>query len=129
MVDSGRRYRPVAAVDDAASESCRCRRSIAANRSGRRMGYLSALAHRPGNVVVFVPLGMALAFGLGPRLARWRLLIATLIGAALSLTIELAQAGIPSRVAAVGDFLLNTVGTAAGALVACWLRDRATPAV
>ena len=82
-----------------------------------------------GNVVVFVPLGMALAFGLGPRLARWRLLIATLIGAALSLTIELAQAGIPSRVAAVGDFLLNTVGTAAGALVACWLRDRATPAV
>jgi glycopeptide antibiotics resistance protein len=72
-----------------------------------------------GNVVVFVPLGTALAFALGYSSMGRRLLMATVIGAALSLSIELTQTAIPSRVTAVSDLLLNTVGTGVGALVGC----------
>ncbi|MDY7080506.1 MAG: VanZ family protein [Chloroflexota bacterium] len=77
-----------------------------------------------GNVVVFVPLGAALAFALGDKPAGRRLLLATLAGAALSLCIELAQIAIPSRVSALDDWLLNTVGTAVGALVSIQLRNQ-----
>jgi len=71
-----------------------------------------------GNVVVFVPLGAALALALGDKPAGRRLLLATLTGAGLSLCIELAQMALPSRVAALDDLLLNTTGTAIGALAA-----------
>jgi glycopeptide antibiotics resistance protein len=74
-----------------------------------------------GNVVVFVPLGAALALALRVKPVGRRFLMATLIGAALSLAIELVQMAIPSRVTAVSDVLLNTVGTAAGAFVGCWI--------
>jgi glycopeptide antibiotics resistance protein len=77
-----------------------------------------------GNVVVFVPLGTALAFALGHKPTAQRLLTATLIGVALSLTIELAQIAIPSRVTALSDLLLNTAGTGAGALVGCGIGQR-----
>jgi glycopeptide antibiotics resistance protein len=70
-----------------------------------------------GNIVVFMPLGAALVFALGDKSARQRLLLATLVGAGLSLGIELVQMTIPSRVTAVDDLLLNTIGTATGALV------------
>ena len=70
-----------------------------------------------GNIVVFVPLGAALALALDGLSTRRRLLLATLIGAGLSLSIELLQATIPSRVTAVDDLLLNTIGTAIGALI------------
>jgi len=72
-----------------------------------------------GNVVVFVPLGASLALALGDKPAGRRLLLATLTDAGLSLCIELAQMALPSRVAALDDWLLNTVGTAIGALVVC----------
>lgn len=72
-----------------------------------------------GNVVVFAPLGAALALALGDEPVGRRLLLATLTGAGLSLCIELAQMALPSRVAALDDWLLNTVGTAIGALVVC----------
>ncbi len=66
-----------------------------------------------GNVVVFIPLGFALAMALcGKR--RWP--IAVLIGAAFGLTIEILQSTRPSRVMALDDWLLNTAGTAIGAL-------------
>lgn len=76
-----------------------------------------------GNVVVFVPLGATLALALGDKPAGRRLLLATLIGAALSLAIELAQTAIPSRVTALDDLLLNATGTASGALVVCWIQS------
>ncbi|MEE8391371.1 MAG: hypothetical protein V3S14_11330 [Anaerolineae bacterium] len=43
-----------------------------------------------GNVLVFVPLGAALALALGDQTTGRRLLLATLVGTVLSLTIELA---------------------------------------
>lgn len=82
-----------------------------------------------GNVAVFVPLGLALARALMGRPTGRRVLLATLIGAAFSLTIEVAQSMLPSRVMALDDWLLNTVGTAIGALVgsridSVWERHR-----
>ncbi len=76
-----------------------------------------------GNVVVFAPLGAALALALGDKPLVHRLLLATLIGAGLSLTIELAQTALPSRVAALDDWLLNTAGTAIGALATASLQN------
>lgn len=70
-----------------------------------------------GNVVVFVPLGAALALALSRRPARTWLALTTLAGAGLSLAIELAQSLIPTRVAALEDWLLNTVGVVLGALL------------
>ncbi|MCP4538429.1 MAG: VanZ family protein [Chloroflexi bacterium] len=70
-----------------------------------------------GNIVVFVPLGAALALALDGLSTGRRFLMATLIGAGFSLSIELLQITLPSRVTAVDDLLLNTVGTAIGALV------------
>ena len=70
-----------------------------------------------GNVVVFAPLGAAVALAMGGKPAGRRLLLAIFIGAGLSLAIELAQTTIPSRVSALDDWLLNTSGTALGALV------------
>jgi glycopeptide antibiotics resistance protein len=79
-----------------------------------------------GNVAVFVPLGLAVALALGPRPLGQRLLWATLAGAGLSLAIELIQATLPSRVSAVDDWLLNTIGTALGALAGCWIGKAGT---
>lgn len=70
-----------------------------------------------GNVIVFVPLGLALALALRGRPTERRLLLATLGGAGLSLAIEIIQLAIPTRVTALGDWLLNTAGTALGAMV------------
>ncbi|MBN1977365.1 MAG: VanZ family protein [Anaerolineae bacterium] len=70
-----------------------------------------------GNVAVFAPLGAALALALRDRPVRRRLLLATLCGAGLSLVIELIQTTMPSRVAALDDWLLNTAGAFLGAVV------------
>ena len=78
-----------------------------------------------GNVVVFAPLGAALTLALGDRSAMrrgHRLLLATLVGAGLSLVIELVQTAIPTRVAALDDWMLNAVGTAIGALFGLWVQ-------
>ena len=72
-----------------------------------------------GNVVVFLPLGMAIALALRGRPTGPRLSLATLGGAGLSLIIELIQTTIPSRVTALDDWLLNTGGTFLGALAGC----------
>ena len=80
-----------------------------------------------GNIVVFIPLGTALALAMRGRALRRRLLLATLGGAGLSLVIELIQTNIPSRVSAVDDWLLNTLGVFVGAEVACvivWRNQR-----
>jgi VanZ family protein len=72
-----------------------------------------------GNVVVFVPLGAALALALRDRPTGRRVLLAALGGAGLGLVIELIQTTIPTRVAALGDWLLNAGGAFLGALAGC----------
>ena len=72
-----------------------------------------------GNIVVFAPLGATLALALGGGPGRRRLMLATLIGAGLSLAIEFAQTTIPTRVTALDDWLLNTGGAFLGAVVGC----------
>lgn len=74
-----------------------------------------------GNVAVFVPLGVTLVLALGDRPALQSLLLATLLGSALSLVIEVAQTRLPSRVASAGDLALNAIGTAVGAGIVIWL--------
>lgn len=74
-----------------------------------------------GNVAVFVPLGVTLVLALGDRPALQSLLLATLLGSALSLVIEVAQTRLPSRVASAGDLALNAIGTALGAGIVIWL--------
>jgi glycopeptide antibiotics resistance protein len=77
-----------------------------------------------GNVVVFVPLGAALALALRDWPMRRRLLLATLSGAGLSLAIELIQTAISTRVSALDDWLLNTGGAFLGALAGCVVTRR-----
>jgi glycopeptide antibiotics resistance protein len=69
-----------------------------------------------GNVVVFAPLGTALVLVLGAIPAAHRLALAILIGAGLSLGIEITQATLPARATQPVDWVLNTTGTAIGAL-------------
>lgn len=69
-----------------------------------------------GNVVVFVPIGLALAGALGGLANRRRLWMAIALCTALSIGIELFQLTIPSRATDVDDVLFNTVGAALGAL-------------
>jgi len=69
------------------------------------------------NVLLYLPLGFCLALLMEPRLGRAAALpIATLLGAALSLTLELLQASIESRVPSYTDLTLNSAGTLVGAL-------------
>ena len=96
-------------------------------------GYLLIAAL--GNVVVFIPLGAALAaatllrYPMGQRRGFWRWwLKVSLIGLALSLFIELGQLAIPGRVTDVDDVILNTAGTAFGALIV-WSAFRLADAV
>lgn len=77
-----------------------------------------------GNIVVFVPLGAALALALRDRLVWRRLLLATLGGAGLGLVIELIQMAMPTRVSALDDWLLNIGGTFLGAVAGCVIARR-----
>ena len=77
-----------------------------------------------GNVAVFVPLGATLTLALRDRTIPRSLIWATLLGSGLSLTIEVAQAALPSRVASAGDLALNTLGTTLGAGAIVWLDRR-----
>lgn len=61
------------------------------------------------NVILFLPLGAALAWWAPGGRVAWRRL-----GPALSLTIELAQVLVPGRDASIGDVLTNTLGTHLG---------------
>ena len=69
------------------------------------------------NVLLYMPFGFCLALLMEPRLGRAGALpIATVLGAALSLTLELLQASIESRVPSYTDLTLNSGGTLAGAM-------------
>jgi glycopeptide antibiotics resistance protein len=92
----------------------------AIRRSAQSYLFIDAL----GNVAVFMPFGAALATAtlLGSRKKRrsgfwgWWLKV-SLAGLALSLFIEIGQLAIPGRVTDVDDVILNTLGTAFGALI------------
>jgi len=76
-----------------------------------------------GNIVVFIPLGAAAALALANKPRGTRLLASTGIGAVLSAAIELLQFAIPSRFSGFDDWLLNTVGTCVGALIAVTIKQ------
>ena len=72
-----------------------------------------------GNIIVFAPLGAAVALAVcTPRPTYVRILYGTLAGLMLSCTIELLQGLTVTRHASLGDVALNTVGAALGAGVA-----------
>jgi VanZ family protein len=68
------------------------------------------------NVLLYLPLGFCLVLALGSRLNRvLAVLVATVLGALLSLSIELAQSMLPTRVSSLLDLSLNTAGSLLGA--------------
>ena len=71
-----------------------------------------ALLEFLANVALFVPLGVLLRWG-WPRMPWW---FTTLIGLAMTLTIESVQTLLPSRFPTISDVIANTAGTALGAL-------------
>ena len=81
----------------------------------RRWFYFDLFA----NVVAYVPLGLLLALAamrwMRPALA---IMFAVLLGTALSFGMETAQMYLPTRVASKIDLILNSAGSALGALVA-----------
>lgn len=72
------------------------------------------------NITGFIPMGFLLSTLLwhmhGSSVTR-RLLIAMLVCGAISLSIEVAQAWIPSRSSQMLDFILNTLGAGAGVIL------------
>jgi VanZ family protein len=77
------------------------------------------------NALAYLPFGLlcALALRLGSA-AAWSVLIATCAGAALSAAMEYAQMYLPVRVSSNADFMANSIGTLAGALLAVSIPPR-----
>ena len=74
------------------------------------------------NVIGYVPLGALFVFALYPVLKRWwAVIIAGIAGSCISVTAELVQYFLPSRVTSVVDILTNSSGAILGALLAAWL--------
>ena len=83
------------------------------------------------NVLLYLPIGFCMALIVEPRFGRLAGLgAAVLCGAALSLTMELAQASIAPRVPSLTDLSLNVAGALAGGVAgSAWhaLGGRMTP--
>lgn len=79
-----------------------------------------------GNIVVFLPFGIAIYFALSLQGASQlrATIVATLIGMTVSVIYEIAQFWIPGRAVASDDVILNTLGAGLGALVASRLKIR-----
>jgi VanZ family protein len=72
---------------------------------------------RISNVLLYLPLGFCLVLWLRTRLERIHaLLLATALGALLSLSIEVAQVYVSARVPSLTDLALNALGSAIGAV-------------
>lgn len=69
-----------------------------------------------GNIAVFAPLGAAVALALETKRIRY----GTLAGFTLSVTIELLQGFLTTRVSSWEDVALNTLGAGMGAAAAGW---------
>lgn len=78
------------------------------------------------NIALFAPFGVLVAVAV----SRWSLWAVVGLGCLVSITIELVQLGIPSRVPTVSDVIANTAGTALGcAMVAWWRSSRLQAAI
>jgi len=76
------------------------------------------------NIAGFVPLGLVLYayfYVAGAKHAGW---LALALGFALSLTIEVMQAFLPTRDSGWNDVITNTIGTALGANLCAWIMKR-----
>jgi glycopeptide antibiotics resistance protein len=70
------------------------------------------------NVLLYAPLGFCCVLLLESRLGRVAgIVVASLAGAALSCSMELLQASVPTRVTSLTDLSLNTLGTLIGAVL------------
>ncbi len=71
------------------------------------------------NVLAYVPLGLILSWGLQIRYAAWIAGLVATVGLSLvSIQIEWLQVLLPGRVPSLLDWILNSLGAAAGALMA-----------
>jgi len=70
------------------------------------------------NVLLYMPLGAVACLAWLPRFPRAAAAAATAFGFALSLSMELLQNYVPGRVTSLSDLATNTLGAAAGALLA-----------
>jgi VanZ family protein len=70
------------------------------------------------NVLLYVPVGAAAYLAWRPRWPRAAVVAAIALGFTLSLTMELLQNYVPSRVTSLSDLATNTLGTAVGACLA-----------
>ncbi|GAA4378977.1 VanZ family protein [Agromyces bauzanensis] len=70
------------------------------------------------NAVLFVPFGLLVS----AAAPRWSPLVVIGLGCLVSITIELAQLGIPSRVPTVSDVIANVAGVAGECVVVWWRR-------
>jgi VanZ family protein len=72
-----------------------------------------------------MPLGYFAVLALGVRISRWRrLILAVVIGAGLSLTMELTQYYDAGRDSTLSDFYSNAIGTALGAALGALIGGR-----
>lgn len=98
---------------------------------------LGALLRAPGgrgdilaNLVLYAPLGFALALALQSRLRPLAAAaLATLACLLLSAAMEFGQLHVPRRSSSGLDLLLNALGGGAGALLAGWIRPRGAGAL
>lgn len=71
------------------------------------------------NILAYIPLGLLLTLSAMGRLPRWAAtLLGVMLGMALSLGIEFAQAYVPSRISSNVDVLCNSCGALWGAIAA-----------
>ncbi len=107
--------------------------NLAAITTSTTLGLARLAFHTPTledfvtNLAVYVPIGFFLAaYGLGISASRFRCaVIAVIIGAGMSLTVEALQTGITERVASWWDVILNTAGATCGATLSFVWYDRA----
>ena len=70
------------------------------------------------NLLLYMPLGLCLMFAFTAQRVRWPLAGTIVIGALLSLAVELTQVYLRSRVSSLTDVALNMIGTLCGASAA-----------
>ncbi|MBI3528825.1 MAG: VanZ family protein [Betaproteobacteria bacterium] len=77
------------------------------------------------NILAYMPLGLLLTLSWMGRVPRWvAVVLSVTAGMLLSLSIEFAQAYLPTRISSNVDVLTNSIGMLAGAAIACVCGER-----